>query len=124
MDSGNQVGAMRLSKRPKTLQLGAQDGPVTAQETPKTAQEPPKGCKNSFQEAAQRCLRARFCPRAAQELPKGRPAPFQTSFLDRFADNFGSFLRFFPSKAPLLRGMHLKVSEGFQDDVPLASLRP
>ena len=92
VDSGGQVGAMRSPKRPKTAQLGAQDGPEAAQETPKTAQEPPKSCLNSLQEAAQRCLGARFCPRAAQEVPKGRPAPLQTSILDHFADDFGSFL--------------------------------
>ena len=82
VDSGCQVEAMRPPKRPKTPQLGAQDGPEAAQETPKTAQEPPKSCLNSLQEAAQRCLGARFCPRAAQEVPKGRPDPLQTSILN------------------------------------------
>ena len=86
VDSGDQVGAMRPPKRPKTPQLGAQDGPEAAQKTPKTAKEPPKSCLNGFQEAAQRCLGARSRPRAAQEVPKGRPAPLQTSILDNFAD--------------------------------------
>ena len=75
VDWGYQVEAMRPPKRPKTPQVGAQDGLEVAQETPKTAQEPPKSCVNGLQEAAQRCLGARFCPRAAQEVPKGRPAP-------------------------------------------------
>ena len=88
VDSGGQVGAMRPPKRPKTPQLGAQDGPEAAQETPKTAQEPPK----SLQEAAQRCRGARSRRRAAQEVPKGRPAPLQTSILDHFANDYGSFL--------------------------------
>ena len=79
MDSGGQVGAMRPPKRPKTAQLGAQDGPEAAQETPKTAQEPPKSCLNGFQEAAQKCPGAKSRPRAAQEVPKGRPGPLQTS---------------------------------------------
>ena len=101
VDSGGQVGAMRPPKRPKTPQLGAQDGPEAAQETPKTAQEPPKSCLNGLQEAAQRCLGARSRPRAAQEVPKGRPAPLQTSILDHFADYFGSFLMAFsPQTSP------------------------
>ena len=58
VDSGGQVGAMRLSKRPKTPQLGGQDGPEAAQETPKTIQELPTSCLNGLQEAAQRCLGA------------------------------------------------------------------
>ena len=101
VDSGGQVGAMRPPKRPKTSQLGAQDGPEAAQETPKTAQEPPNSCLNGFQEAAQRCLGARSRPRAAQEVPKGRPALLQTSILDRFANYFGSFLMAFsPQTSP------------------------
>ena len=101
VDSGGQVGAMRPPKRPKTPQLGAQDGPEAAQETPKTAQEPPKSCLNGLQEAAQRCLGARSRPRAAQEVPKGRPAPLQTSILDHFANYFGSFLMAFsPQTSP------------------------
>ena len=72
--SGCQVGAMRRSKRPKTTQLGAQDGLEAAQETPKTAQEPPKSCLNGFRESAQRCLGARSRPFGAQGLAKGRPA--------------------------------------------------
>ena len=106
VDSGGQVGAMRPPKRPKTLQLGAQDGPEAAQETPKTAQEPPKSCLNGLQEAAQRCLGARSRPRAAQEMPKGRLAPLQTSILDYFADWFGLFLMAFSPRPPLLRGTH------------------
>ena len=82
VDLGGQVGAMRRPKLPNTPQLVAQDGPEAAQETPKTAQEPPKSCLNGFQEAAQRCLGARFCPRAAHKMPKGRPDPLQTSILD------------------------------------------
>ena len=97
VDSGGQVGAMRPPKRPKTAQLGAQDGPEAAQETPETAQEPPKSCLNGLQEAAQRCLGARSRPRAAQQVPKGRPAPLQTSILHHFADYFGSFLMAFSS---------------------------
>ena len=38
VDSGGQVRAMRPPERPKTPQLGAQDGPEAAQETPNTAQ--------------------------------------------------------------------------------------
>ena len=49
MDSGGQVGAMRPPKRPKTPQLGAQDGPEAAQETPKTVQETPKSCPEPLQ---------------------------------------------------------------------------
>ena len=56
LDSGGQVRAMTLPKRPKTSQFGAQDGPEAAQETPKTAQEPPKSYLSGLQEAAQRCL--------------------------------------------------------------------
>ena len=92
VDSGGQVGAMRPPKHPKTPQLGAQDGPEAAQETPKTAQEPPKSCLNGLQKVAKRCLGARSRPGTAQEVPKGRPAPLQTSILDHFADDFGSFL--------------------------------
>ena len=92
VDSGGQVGAMRPPKHPKTPQLGAQDGPEAAQETPKTAQEPPKSCLNGLQKVAKRCLGARSGPRTGQEVPKGRPAPLQTSILDHFADDFGSFL--------------------------------
>ena len=69
---------MTPPKRPKTRQLGAQDGLVAAEETPKTPQELPKSCLNRFQEAAQRCLGARSRPRAAKEMPKGRPDPLQT----------------------------------------------
>ena len=101
VDSGGQVGAMRPPERTKTLQFGAQDGPEAAQETPKTAQEPPKSCLNSLQEAARRCLGARFCPRAAQEVPKGRPDPLQTSILDDLFSYFGSFLKAsFPQETP------------------------
>ena len=101
VDSGGQVGAMRLPKRPKTPQLGAQDGPEAAQETPKTDQEPPKSCLNGLQEAAQRCLGDKFCPRAAQEVPKGRPDPLQTSIVDHLFDYFGSFLKaFFSQESP------------------------
>ena len=101
VDSGCQVEAMRPPKCPKTPQVGAQDGPEAAQETPKTAQEPPKSCLNSFQEAARRCLGARFCPRAAQEVPKGRPDPLQTSILDNVFAYFGLFLKaFFPQEPP------------------------
>ena len=92
VDSGGQVGAMRPPKRPKTPQIGDQDGPEAAQETPKTAQEPPKSCLNGLQKVAKRCLGARSRPRTAQEVPKGRPALLQTSILDHFADDFGSFL--------------------------------
>ena len=107
VDSGGQVEAMRLPKRPKTPQLAPQDGPEAAQETPKTAQELPKSCLNGLQEAAQRCLGARSRPRTAQEVPKGRPAPLQTSILDHFVDYFGSFLMVFflrkPPKKPRWR---------------------
>ena len=92
VDSGGQVGTMRPPKRPKTPQLGAQDGPEATQATPKTAQEPPKSCLNGLKASAQRCLGARSRLRAAQEVAKGRPAPLQTSILDHFADDFGSFL--------------------------------
>ena len=73
MDSGGQVGAMRPPKRPKTPQLGAQDGPEAVQETPKTAQESPKSCLNGLQEAAQRCLEAKSRPRDAQGPPSSPP---------------------------------------------------
>ena len=73
VDSGGQVGAMRPPKRPKTPQLGAQDGPEAAQETPKPAQEPPKSCLNGLQKTAQRRLGARRRPRAAQEAPRHPP---------------------------------------------------
>ena len=73
VDSGGQVGAMRPPKRPKTPQLGAQDGPEAAQETPKPAQEPPKSCLNGLQKTAQRRLGARRRPRAAQETPRHPP---------------------------------------------------
>ena len=97
MDSGGQVGAMRPPKRPKTPQLGAQDGPEAAQETPKTAQEPPKSCQNGLQEAAQRCLGARSRPRGAQGPP--RPLP-DLDFGPLFI-YFGSFLKaFFPPGSP------------------------
>ena len=100
VDSGGQVGAMRPPKRPKTPQLGAQNGLEAAQETPKTAQETSKSCLNSFQEAAWRCLGARFCPRAAQEVPKGRPDPLRTLILDHFFDYFGLFLKAFSPNSP------------------------
>ena len=101
VDSGGQVGAMRPPKRPKTPQLGAQDGPEAAQETPKIAQKPPKRCLNGLQEAAQRCVATRSRLRVGQEPSKGRPAPLQTSILDHFADYFGSFLMaFFPESPP------------------------
>ena len=101
VDSGGQVGAVRPPKRPKTPQLGAQDGLEAAQKTPKTAQEPPKSCLNSLQEAARRCLGGRFCPRGAQEVPKGRPGPLQTLILDNLFDYFGSFLKVsFPQEPP------------------------
>ena len=73
VDSGGQVGAMRPPKRPKTPQLGAQDGPEAAQETPKTAQEPPKSCLNGLQGAAQRCLLTKSRPRGGQGPPSLPP---------------------------------------------------
>ena len=92
VDSGCQVEAMRPPKRRQMPQVGAQDGPEAAEETPKTAQESPKSCLNGLQKVARRCLGARSRPRTAQEVPEGRPAPLQTSILDHFANDFGSFL--------------------------------
>ena len=87
VDSGGQVGAMRPPKRPKTPQLGAQDGPEAAQETPKTAQEPPKSCLNGLQKTAQRRLGARRRPRAAQEAP-GLPPDLDFGCFWTFSDGF------------------------------------
>ena len=66
VDFDLQVGGLVPPRRPKTAQLGAQDGPRAAQEAPKTGQEPPKSCPRSDQELAKTCLGARGCPRAAQ----------------------------------------------------------
>ena len=95
--SGGQVKPMRPPKRPRTPQLGAQDGPEAAQETPKTAQEPPKSCLNSFQEAARRCLGTSFCPRAAQEAPR---APLDFDFAQFFQLFWIILEGFFPQELP------------------------
>ena len=66
VDFGHQVGGHVPPRRPKTAQIGAQDGPRVAQEVPKTGQEPPKTCPRSDQEPAKTCPGARGCPRAVQ----------------------------------------------------------
>ena len=72
------------SRRPRTPQLGAKDGPGATQEVPKIRQEPPKSCPRGVQEAAHRRL-------GAKTHHKALPDSLQTSILDNFADDMKDF---------------------------------
>ena len=71
-------------RRPRTPQLGAQDGPGATQEAPKMRQEPPKSCPRGVQEAAHRRL-------GAKTRHKAPPDSLQTSILDHFGDDLERF---------------------------------
>ena len=79
-----------------------QDAPRRPNLAPRTAQEPPKRrprrLKNrprAAQEVSRNQPRGALEPEDAQEPPKSRPEPLQTSILDHFADDFGTFLQDF-----------------------------
>ena len=113
-------------RRPRTSQLGAQDGPGATQEAPKMRQEPPKSSPRGVQEATHRRLGGKTRHEAA-------PDSLQTSNLDYFGHDLKGFWDYFgwivggifkqigsifsqlsaggtggvrPPKPPLLRGAH------------------
>ena len=73
-----------LSRRPRTPQLGAKDGPEATQETPKMSQELPKSCPRGLQESAHRRL-------GAKTRHKAPPDSLQTPILDHFGHDLEGF---------------------------------